>query len=58
MPKLSITCAHTVAPSPLMHRQKATGLLRLNHDCHTLICRARLWSASAIGTKEYTWPIN
>ena len=41
------------APSPLMHRQKAKCLLRLNHDCHTIICRANLWSAIAIGTKEY-----
>jgi len=42
--------------------------LRLNHDCHTIIgnivkhlrgiCRARLWSAIARGTKEYKWPTN
>jgi len=24
------------APSPLMHRQKAKCLLRLNHDCHSI----------------------
>jgi len=29
-----------------------------NHDCHTVICRTCLWSAIAIGTKEYTWPTN
>jgi len=42
------------APSPLMHRQKAKCLLRLNHDCHAIICRVNLWSATAVGTKEYT----
>ena len=26
------------APSPLMHTQKAKCLLRLNHDCHAIIC--------------------
>jgi len=46
------------APSPLMHRQKAKCLLRLNHDCHAKICRASIWSATATGTKEYTWPTN
>ena len=33
------------APSPLMHRQKAKCLLRLNHYCHAhdaIICRASL----------------
>jgi len=44
------------APSPLKHRQKAKCLLRLNHDCHAIICRASLWSATAIGSKEHTWP--
>jgi len=39
------------APSPLMHRQKATCLLCLHHDCHAIICRASLWSATAIGIK-------
>jgi len=42
------------APSPSMHRQKAKCLLRLNHDCHAIICLVSLWSATAIGTKEYT----
>jgi len=41
-------------PSPLMRRQKAKCLLHLIHDCHAIICRASLWSAIAIGTKEYT----
>jgi len=54
MPKSSITCANTVAPSPFMHRQMAKCLLRLNHDCHAIICRASLWSATAIDTKEDT----
>jgi len=36
------------APSPLMHRQKAKCLLRLNHDCHAKICRASQWWATAI----------
>ena len=46
------------APSPLMYRQKANCLLHLNYDCHAIISRASLWSAIAIGTKEYTWPTN
>ena len=46
------------APSPLVHRQKAKCLLRLNHDCHAIICRASLWSATATGSKEHTWPTN
>ena len=46
------------APSPLMHRQKAKRLLRLNHDCYAIICWASLWPATAIGTKEYTCPTN
>ena len=25
---------------------------------YAIICRASLWSATAIGTKEYTWPTN
>jgi len=42
------------APSSLMHGQnKANSLLHLNHDCHTIICVASLWSATTIGTKEY-----
>ena len=40
-------CKHS-APSPLMHRQKTKCLLRLNHDCHAIIFRASLWSATAI----------
>ena len=47
------TCKYS-APWPLMHRQKANCLLRRNHDCHAIICQASLWSATAIGTKEYT----
>ena len=56
--------------APLMHRSKAKCLLRLNHDCHAIICRASLWSATAIGhcnrrisvisataTEEYPWYI-
>ena len=46
------------APSPLMHRQKAQCLLCLHHDCHAIICGASLWSATAIGINEYTWPTN
>ena len=46
------------APSPTMHRQKAKCLLHLKHDCHTIVCRASLWSYTAIGTKEYMWPTN
>jgi len=46
------------APSPLMQIQKTRCLLRLNHDCHAIICRASLWSATAIGTKEYKLPTN
>jgi len=42
------------APSPLAHRHKAKCLLRINLDCPAIICRAILWSATAIGTKEYT----
>ena len=34
------------------------GLLRLNHDCHAIICRASIWSATAVGTTECTWPTN
>jgi len=46
------------APSPLMHRQKAKCLLRINHDCHAMNCWTSRWSATAKGTKEYTWPTN
>jgi len=46
-------CKYSAA-SPLMHIQKAKCLLRLNHDCHLIICRASLLSATAVGTKEYT----
>ena len=46
------------APLSLIHRQKAKCLLRLNHDCHAIIWEASLWSATTIGTKEYTWPTN
>jgi len=46
------------APPPLIHRQKAKCLLCLNHECHAIICRVSLWSATAIGTKEYTWQSN
>jgi len=28
--------------------------LRLNHDCHAIICRASLWSATAVDTKKCT----
>jgi len=59
MPKLSNhVCKYSVL-SPSMHRQKARWrLLRLNHDCHAINCRAGIWSATAIGTKECTWPTN
>ena len=58
MPKLSITCKNTVHYRLWCNRQKAKCLLRLNHDCHLIICRASLLSATAVGTKEYTWLTN
>ena len=43
------------APSPLMHRQQAKCLLRLNRDCHAIIYRASLWSATAIAYRHQRW---
>jgi len=62
--KYNITCQSSVSHVQIQctiafdAQTEGKVSVRLNHDCHAVICRASLWSATATGNKEYTCPTN